>query len=1097
MRTKHLFYTAAMAALFAACVNDDFETIGQQGNVANDGRPVAGDVKLNFTQAGADTRLNFGEGGYAWEASDEIGALLMDNVLLMGDAAKDKTWLQKYELVDNIHTSYRFYYDSQNEEWKADAKMLEGNYFFAYPWEDYDGNRQVAHSLINQEQNGIGGNVVAESYAGNQFFIGYSQIMAGTGTNEVLGSNVEMVPLLGAIQLRITNTGTQTYHINKVVLSGHKDLASVLTFDPTDANYGGDETDPDEGIWNLVNTTLEEDELGWGATNKSRYFNYANYLGVDGETELYVNNGKTDEDNLVYNRKDGDKYSRIEALRSVVKPLGKQVEKSAQLVINGTAEERALQPDAKNTAYVLIMCNPLKIGTTVAANGELGDKELLLSIYTDEGFVQNIDLAQLWNESADNKVVTNSKIEEVAPNISNTIEIQIDDNSFVAPDKMDIFNSADLEQFIKWNVAVNGNRNAIATLKQDVTFTADMLNELLRDKGQTTLTIVGGEEIELTLAADVPATVLDNKEIVLSQKSGEEVNLIVEGELALTEDSKKAASIEVAKEGKLTINDAKAVVPAKIENNGTLTLGANSAVKGITINNYGTMEVVKGGDSKAEVTNKKDAVINNNGYMQNVTNDKDATIVLGEGATISATENAGKIVTAKGATATVATNSGEIQYVDGAIINATGGIISTEFSGNIEEDTFKDSKVNKIIITGSAVVKEKASIANVEITEGGELIVDEKVVFTVSNELTISGEATIKANGTGENKGKVVAANVVVEEEGVLNNSGVIQANTKFEYEGIVYNNGTIYTNNLVNVDNKGTWKYNDKENIPTEPVDNEQIALNAAVEAWAAKWDAADWVGNLDNYYGYQPYNVDKFIATMVAWYNSKNEEFNKPAKALYEALKPTANTADAWGKVLKKDDGVTAIDKFDTAVDNKVVTAANVSAMTTTLIKSGKLTVTPAQDGKLYASKTEVYEAMKTALAHKNLYTSVKGITNKLAAAVWGIEETTLENAMNAADGTAPYTYIWKGCKLDEVMAVYRMLSIDKWDAALNEKEKGWSDEIENKDNLKFWMSAVLNSGNVDNSYVKKAKEVVEKYISEYQTWEYSNKQIESAGK
>ena len=113
MRTKHLFYTAAMAALFAACVNDDFETIGQQGNVANDGRPVAGDVKLNFTQAGADTRLAFGSNGYAWEADDEIGALLMDNVLTLDE---EKSWLEKYQLVNNIHTSYRFYYDSENKE---------------------------------------------------------------------------------------------------------------------------------------------------------------------------------------------------------------------------------------------------------------------------------------------------------------------------------------------------------------------------------------------------------------------------------------------------------------------------------------------------------------------------------------------------------------------------------------------------------------------------------------------------------------------------------------------------------------------------------------------------------------------------------------------------------------------------------------------------------------------------------------------------------------------------------------------------------------------------------------------------------------------
>ena len=1068
MRTKHLFYTAAMAALFAACVNDDFETIGQQGNVANDGRPVAGDVKLNFTQAGADTRLAFGSNGYAWEADDEIGALLMDNVLTLDEKA---SWLEKYQLVNNIHTSYRFYYDSENKEWKADAKMLEGNYFFAYPWEDYDGRREVAHSLINQEQDGIGGNVVAESYADNQFFIGYSQIKAGTGTNEVLDNSVEMVPLLGAIQLRITNTGTQTYHINKVVLSGHSALASVLTFDPTQAAY----VNPDNASknWNLT-----QNALAWIDANT--YFNYANYLGVDGEAELY-DGDKTNlvEADYVYNREDDDKYSRLEALRKVVIPSTLSKEKSAQLVINGTAEERALQPDAKNTAYVLIMCNPLEINGDGVANS--GDDELYLSIYTDEGFVQNINLAQLYNESAANKVVTDSKIEEVAPNVSNTIGIQIDDNSFVTPDEMDIFNSADLEQFIKWNTAVTGSRNAKATLKQDVTFTADMLAALKANKN-TKLTIIGGTGIELTLAADVPATVLDEEQIVLQNTA-----IVVEGELTLTEDSEKAASIEVAKDGKLTIDDPKAEV-ANIENYGTLTLGAKSAVKNITIDNYGTMEVVKGGDSKATVTNEKDAVINNNGYMQGVKNEKDATIVLGEGATVSATENAGKIVTAKGATATVTTNSGEIQYVDGAIINATGGIISTEFSGNIEEDTFKDSKVNKIIITGSAVVKEKANIANVEITEGGELLVDEKVEFTVSNELLISGEATIGG------KGKVISStNTVIEEEGSLTvaNTATVIAENGFLNNGAVYNNGTFNTpgkttngwDTATGEAGKGIWKYNTPGNSTVDT--SKQDAMDNAVATWANLWGR--WISSSTaDYYDGDPYDYKAFVAAV-------NGSGNNDMQALKAALK-TVGFTDANFET--DEDKLVEPAEFATAVD-KVVTADNWTVLKGEIIdEDGAFAdfTMPTADAKLYDTEAEAYDAFAKYVASLE---NITGVTDaKVKAAIWKAGDTEIADAL-AKTANGKYIYIWKGCKLDEVMAVYRMLSIDKWDAALNGEGKGWKDEIENNDNLKFWMSAVLNSENVDNSYVKKAKEVVEKYISEYQTWKYSDEQIKSAGK
>ena len=1059
MRTKHLFYTAAMAALFAACVNDDFETIGQQGNVANDGRPVAGDVKLNFTQAGADTRLAFGSNGYAWEADDEIGALLMDNVLTLDEKA---SWLEKYQLVNNIHTSYRFYYDSQNKEWKADAKMLEGNYFFAYPWEDYDGRREVAHSLINQEQDGIGGNVVAESYADNQFFIGYSQIKAGTGVNEVLDNSVEMVPLLGAIQLRITNTGTQTYHINKVVLSNHTGLASVLTFDPTQAAY----VNPDNAgkNWNLTQSAL-----AW--IDASTYFNYANYLGIDGEAELYdgdkTNPAKAD---YVYNREDGDKYSRLEALRYVVKPLNDQVEKSAQLVINGTADERAILPGVQNTAYVLIMCNPLE--EVKEATGASKEKTLYLSIYTDEGFVQNIDLGKIYNESTENKVTTNAKITEVGPNVSNTITIQIDDNSFITPDKMEIFNSADLEQFIKWNVAEDATRNIEATLMQDVTLTADMVEMLLNDKksetanGQTTLTLKGSNGVELTLAADVPADVLDNEEIVLDK-----VNLVVEGELTLTEDSEKAASIEVAKDGKLTIDDPKAVV-ANIENYGTLTLGANSAVKNITIDNFGTMEVVKGGDSKAEVTNKKDAVINNNGYMQNVTNDKDATIVLGENATLADVSNSGKIETAKGATVTGSNNAdGEIVFVDGADISGLGtnnGKTSIVYDGTtITKDT-KFENINKIILTKSVTVTDDYTFAGeVELQNNGVLSVNEGKTFAIGS-LLVSGEGTVSGKGTVE-----VETVKVEEETGALTNNGNIEVTGSFTNDGIVYNNGYVgieggqaaigYTEKL------GTWKYNNATDTTVDT--SKQDAMDAAVKLYASYWStiAPAW-------YKYNPYSYVDFVTSVTSG--------------------PTWDTVEA---------GLIAAGFNLTGITAESAVPAEFTTAVTTVLNTKKTDANKVLlvDGKWNSSLTiaqsaEDYET--EADAQNALYTAVAGMANSFsknyiaAAYIWTESQSTEKTYWTAFKTANPCTYIWTGntCPLYEVVKVYVPLSTKEWKTYLeNSNLKSIADGENDLADLKAWMKAVANySGS--NSFAKAAKTVVEKYLNDFNKWKYSGTQI-----
>lgn len=1035
MRTKHLFYTAAMAALFAACVNDDFETISKGQNAANDGRPVVTDVKLKFT-TGADTRLAFGEDGYAWETNDTIGALLMDNVLSVDE---DKSWLQRYQLVNNIHTSYPFTYSTTEETWGCNTKMLEGNYFFAYPWESYEGRREVAHSLLKQSQNGISGDVVAESYADNQFFIGYSQIKAGTDAKDAL-NDVEMVPLLGAIQLRIVNTGTQSYHLNKIVLSGNDGIASVMTFNPTNAAYG---TDTDKEKWNLQGTSYQN------------WFNYANYTG--NEADVYSVNAPTLEP--VYNIETGDEYKRIEALRAVAqKHEGLSKEKSAQLTILGTEEERELLPGQKNTAYVLIMCNPIKV-----KEGNNNGEGLKLSIYADEGFVQNIDLSKVNGDSEDNTVVTSAKVSEVGPSVTNTIKVQLEDNSFITPEEMTVYNAADLLQFIKWNAAITGNRDAVAKLAQDVTFTKEMLDVLKANKS-TKLTIEksnNATDVELTLAENVPANVLDEEQLTI--KTG----IVVEGALELTEDSEKGetlGNITVEKGATLTINDEKANVPSEIENNGTLNIGANAALKSsLIIKNYGTMEVTKGGDSKANVTNYADAVINNNGYMQNVTNKKDAIINLGENSTLSLANNEGKVVTAKGATVNGTNDTkGEIQYVEGAVINATGGIISTEFTGaTLTDETFEDTKVNKVILTKSTTVTTDVTLANVEIAEGGELIVNEGKTLTVTNML-ISGSASISG------KGKVSAENMEIEKEAdvTVANTTTINVSTYFNNEGMVYNNGTFNIPGGSGAQGNG-WKYNDAGDSSEAAT---LTTMKAAVTYWVEKATAGG------QYYQYNPTDVEKFVSAM---------------DVLKSSVEVVKELATAWELTSFKgqDKDPNFVSTFNSAVNSEILNQNNVAAATKLVIKDGKFisAVVPDQDATLYENEAKANEALKADVV-KKLYSKGSELTSAAAYGISGLE-TYLAATTNPT--RAPYTYIWEGCKLHKVMEVYAYKEISGWNTAFELTGGEELSEITDQSTLTAWMTAILSTENGD-SFVQNARKVVEEYINEYKNWEYSVGQI-----
>ena len=1034
MRTKHLLYTAAIAAMFSACTNDDFMLDTPQNNVANDGRPTVSDVRLNFIGDDAETRVVFGKEGYAWEANDTIGALLMDNV--DPDADNNSTWLEKYSLISNIHTSYPFTYSTAGETWGCNTKMLEGNYFFAYPWENYDGRREVVHSLLNQQQEGVASSVVAQSYADNQFFIGYSQIMAGTHNTDVL-NDVEMVPVLGAIQLRITNTGTQTYHINKVVLSGNDNIASVLTFDPTNAVYDT------SGKWNL--------------TTDNTSFNYANYTG--NQEDLYTAGG-----NYVYNIEEGDNYDRIEALRAVVsKHDGLSTEKSAQLTINGSKEERALTKD--KVAYVLIMCNSFDVKNS--------GQGLNLSIYTDEGMVSGIDLSVIHAQSADYTVVTDSKVEKIAPNVTNTIGIQIDDNSFVVPEEMEIFNASDLLQYIKWNTQIAGARDVKAVLKQDVTFTKEML-DMLQTNSKTILEITNYDgtnysNVKLTLAKDVPATVLDDAQLTIANT----IPVVVEGQLALTEKSDKVASITVAEGAKLTINDAKAVLPATIENNGTLEIGENAAIaKGSTaITNNAVINVAKDADSKAAITNEANAVINNNGYMQNVTNNEDGQIVMGTGAILMSVTNSGLIQTATNAQVSGTNSEGEIIYVNGAKIVADG-IISYEVSGATINDaavkTLTEAKVNKLIVKKgiSEITTSQSAGATVSLfktivaEDGSSLSVGDKVTLNVKD-LVVEGATTLD--------GDITVTNVVVKKEGVLTNNGDIYASAKFENNGTVNNNGSVTLAYGVTVTgNNGTWKYNNPvQGENPNPANPKQDAMDDAVSIWSQKW--GNWIQGAI-YYAGNPYDYSKFVAVM------NNDNYQDQKADLIDAGFSEDN--------FKTDKTVVEPSEFKAAVD-KLLKAQQKAAEALLYDKEGKFILNAiTADNTLYENEADVKEAMCLALNAKDYISSNWSGNAVTAAYVWYAQDAVYA----AYKAENPYTYIWEGCQLDKVMAEFNKVDLATWKTATGNKNLA---DITNLTTLQAWMKAVLNaqSGNI---YVDAAKEVLKAYMYDYTSWKYEATQI-----
>ena len=1012
MRTKHLFYTAAMAALFAACVNDDFETISKGQNAANDGRPVVSDVKLVFGDPEAETRLVFDQNrGYGWEANDTIGALLMDNV-----NAHEGTWLEKYELISDIHTSYPFTYDRTNRAWGCNTKMLEGNYFFAYPWEDYDGKRRVAHSLTNQQQNGVTEAQKYVSYAENQFFIGYAQIKAGTSDKDVLnGNTVTMVPVLGAIQLQISNTGTKPYHINKVVLKGEH-LSSTMTFDPTNAAYG---PTTDTQKWNLSGTNT---------------FNYANYTG--NESDVATTGGY----DYVYTIKENDEYERNEALRRVVQAEGQ--DEFAQIIINGTEQERLLAPQNGNTAYVLIM-----------ANADANVEELMMDIYTDEGMVQNVDLTVV-NEAGSNgaplyQVITSTTVEEIGPSVSNTIRVQIDDNSFVTPNTMSVYNTADLAQFIQWNAQETGRRAVTATLvKPDIELTKEMVGILTRKDNNVKLTIDGNEV--LTLAKDVPANILNlGENLTLS------CDIKVLGEVNVDKDSELTTMV-IAEGAELNINEDNDA-DFDVTNKGIVNIAQNVEVNG-SITNENELNIGAGADINASVTNEPTGVIAANGYLSYVTNEVNANdaeeygvINMGKGAIIANGNNYGEIRSAEDAQVSLTGNYGEVIYVDGAAISAPGTVAyecETESIDKTLYETLTDNGVNKLTLTKSITTIKVADVKFTEIaTEGGSLTVDDNLTLTVGD-LNIEKSAVLK--------GVIAATDVVVKKGATLTNNGTINVDKtgSFNNYGTVANNGTVdipYAVWHAGKFNEGKWNYEDADVEYTDPdaLSEPQKAMNEVVKVWGDMWTTyMKDQGKYTRYYAGDPYDYSKFVATVLVGDTKWKPEEEKLREYFEDENFLTTD------EVVEPSEFKVAVDTYLKA--QKDAAEAEIFDKTT-----GEyiLTDTWNKYADFYNNEGEAKDAMS---ANMNQWANIEayfGSKAELAAYVWYAQDAV----WSKFTVKFPYAYIWKTSTVDQ--------AVDMWKQATDQglATNGYRDADSTGKGLVLWVSEVLGQSSTNNPAIK----------------------------
>ena len=767
MKTKHLFYAAGMAALMAACTNEDIVLDSPQMSWTGE-RAVVENVQLDFN-SGVDSRLTY-DGQYAWEATDVIGALLMDR-----PTGVTTDWSTKYELVNDINTSYPFAYDAEEGTWSCPGKMLEGNYFFAFPWSNYEGERRVNHSLFNQAQNGVGASAVAQSFADNQFFIGYAQIEAGTQTNETL-ENVVMADVLGGIQLRMVNNTGKTLHVYKVVLDG---AYGAVTFEPATASY--------------------DSETG---------FNYAKYIGDEDYVAATAN--------------------KHDALRAVAKG----VSGVAQLMVNGTDAERAIP--AGSTGYAVIMSAPFKVAdlvdpvsikvytdegyvnavstfaslndingnpvekvapgvkTTLQVGIAPGDLQATteMSVYTEQDLLKLIQ----WNL---NKNTTTPLIATLEKDVTMTKEI---------------FDA--LKSNTNLTLSITGNGKVL-------TLAADLPNNVL---DYAKLTIAGTSKV-IAKGTIVASAKTSAKAATLEIAKGATLNINTEAvggvdgmtlPIINNYGNVNIAAVKVTAAGAFT-NYAK---------NGVVTVATGADVK-IAMTNFGVIN--NNGYMDGSVTNKAKAVINLGAVSTqlNVTNEAEATINAAANSQITCTSNAGLIKCADNTVSVPDGTSGKVA------IPATGTIAKDAYKDSgfntlilTGETTFSDTQADivNIIAEDGAIIK----VANGKALSLTSLEVNGAVSIITNTTTGDNGSSLTFTNAT-INKGAVLTNN------GVLKVTGTV-VGSSWKNEGQVINNQEIwFAPAIFSATTKyGKWQYKQPKEIQAGPdygtEDDVTIDFNASV---------------------------------------------------------------------------------------------------------------------------------------------------------------------------------------------------------------------------------------------------------------------------
>lgn len=718
METKKLLTAFALPALLlTGCTQDAIIESNTESTPLENRNTV--DVPGVSFEFGADTRLALDGSKYVFEAEDQLGACLMDNIT--DSYHKPGTgWSQWFKFIDYIHTNYKFNYNVDTKRFENNALMSEGNYFFYYPYDKEMTDRNAFEQELNAEQklekNADGTLNPRKTILDNQIFLGHSAITGDREDHDDLA--VTMNPVFAYPAFRIAYSSPQPIKVKKVAFK-QVDNKNQVTND---------------GIVESFNTTLK----------------------VDPTNATFKQNSKQLADNATYY-----KMTNVTTANQISVEIP-DVELAAGSTVAGYVVIPAGIYDAKNT-------------------NATAHKSLWMYVYTDRGVVRTYlnekNPEQEPTGAPSDNVWTKAAYTDFQPSNGMLIDMGFSYEAISAPTDFTVSTTEDFELIMSWQA----NQSVPTTLNATVVGEDIVLSKKIYDclkNENLTLNLKADNDATVTIPADAPANALDRINIVTENKltvvnkatltvrknfqNGSDtyapVLLQNDGSMTLTGDAYNFSNCEFKNNGTLVLENKankNAMVLSfignhQLKNFGTMIIAAKTNANGTSaygVDNYGTLTINEDVEFEGKVNNEtkatdKLAVINVNGSWVNAKGENRGTIKVASKGSVVAAANEG----IKNGTKRLYDNNGNLVY-RASIENA--GVVNGIVNGFTDQENALIVMMNK----DARLITKAGSIGEINNTECSTYVTKqngETIFCEVSGEKSATDLADLTLNSNAK-----------------------------------------------------------------------------------------------------------------------------------------------------------------------------------------------------------------------------------------------------------------------------------------------------------------------------------------------------------